>query len=193
MELSSRRRSRSRGARNLSARVEREWFGDKARPWDETWATDIHRGALDSFKSMANAPEWHPQLFKRLPRNPRSGLYEEASTMEDKVKIIKNLLGLHQGEIRESYGFWEKKADPLPSQEAYAAYYSKQYARGEGMINAFLSHSGTSGTHLGRRSWWFSLMRLMESFGSDFTADHLYEFYCTMPIVVKKCPRSQRP
>ena len=61
--------------------------------------------------------------------------------MEDKVKIIKNLLGLHQGEIRESYGFWEKKADPLPSQEAYAAYYSKQYARGEGIINAFLSHS----------------------------------------------------
>ena len=97
--------------------------------------------------------------------------------MEDKVKIIKNLFGLHQGEIRESYGFWEKKADPLPSQEAYAAYYSKQYARGEGMINAFLSHSGTSGTHWERRSWGFSLMPIMESFGSDFTADHLYEFY----------------
>ena len=113
--------------------------------------------------------------------------------MEDKVKIIKNLFGLHQGEIRESYGFWEKKAAPLPSQEAYAAYYSKQYARGEGIINAFLNHGRTSGTHWERRSWGFSLMRLMGSFGSDFTAEDLYEFYCTMPIVVKKCPRSQRP
>ena len=80
------------------------------------------------------------------------------------MNIIKNLVGLHQGEIRESYGLWEKKAAPLPSQEAHAAYYSKQYARGEGVINAFFSHGRTSGTHLERRSWWFSLMCAICSF-----------------------------
>ena len=109
MELSSRSLSPSRGARNLSARVETEWFGDEARPWDEAWATDIHRGVLHSFKWMAGEKDSYPQFFKRLARNAQSGLYEEASTMEDNMKIIKNLGEEFNKEHKRYPTFWFDK------------------------------------------------------------------------------------
>ena len=59
---------------------------------------------MDLFK---RAPEAFPILLSQLPRNPRSNLYEVASTSDDKTLSLKNLFGLHRGEIREVDSRWE--------------------------------------------------------------------------------------
>ena len=55
----------------MSARVETEWFGDEARPWDEAWATDIHRGVLHSFKWMAGEIDPYPQFLNAYLAMPK--------------------------------------------------------------------------------------------------------------------------
>ena len=97
----SRSRSRSRGVRNLSARVQAEWSGDEARPAVRTWLTEVFRKSVEILKWLENASDSNLKLFEQLPQNPHTKLYEQVTGMRDKLQVIKNLMNTHQGEIRE--------------------------------------------------------------------------------------------
>ena len=78
-----------------------------ARPFDGHWVAKTHNDAVKTMDLFKRAPEAFPILLSQLPRNPRSNLYEVASTSDDKTLSLKNLFGLHRGEIREVDFRWE--------------------------------------------------------------------------------------
>ena len=160
-------------------------LGDKARPSDPDWMSETHNRAVTIFRWLKKAPETMPKLFGQFPKNPVSKLYEQAYYTHEKIQIVKNLFELHNGEIREAYGWWQKSDGPVPKSWSW---YNSQYARGDRRdVNFFLSYGANDSEdeHWERRSWGFSLMRLFELYGERFSAEAIYEFYITLPIMVK--------
>ena len=52
-----------------------------------------------------------------------------------------------------------------------------------------IGHGNNQDEHWERRSWGFSLMRFMELYGTDFSADAIYEYYTSLTVTVKKRSR----
>ena len=67
----------------------------------------------------------------------------------------------------------------------------EQYAKGDYPhdANVFISSGDNRNEHWERRSWGFSLMRLMELYGNDFSAEVIYEYYAGLKVTVKKRSR----
>lgn len=170
----SRSRSRSRGVRNLSARVQAEWSSDEARPVDRTWVTEVYRKSVEILKWLESASDSSLKLFEQLPQNPHTKLYEQVTGMCDKLQVIKNLMNTHQGEIREVNHNWVLIHAPMPNPWP-GGWYHKQYAQADyhDDRNVFISSGDNRNEHWQRRSRGFSLMRLMELYGNDFSAEVL--------------------
>ena len=173
--------------RNLRARIKAESLGDPARPFDEGWVTKTHTDAVETLRWFRHAPEAIPKLLSQMPRKPRSNLYEVARTSEDKIKILKNLFELHQGEIREVGYKWERVHSPMPW-SWNSPWYNKQYQQSpyQSNENIFIGQGETPQEHWIRQSWGFSLMRLFDLFKNDFSAEVLFEYYMKLQVVVRK-------
>ena len=67
-------------------------------------------------------------------------------------------------------------------------WYNTQYAPSqyESDINSFISYGDNVNEHWERCSWGFSLMRLIELYGKDFSAAAIYEYYTALKVTVKK-------
>ena len=55
--------------------------------------------------------------------------------------------------------------------------------------NSVLMMCSEESKHHRRASWGFTLARLMEKFGEEYTMEASYEFFATLPIMVSKKPR----
>ena len=166
-------------------RQEAEW-GVKMRPSDPDWVADSHNAGVEIRKRLLRNP---PQvLLERMPRNPSTLRYEQHESTFEKTKFMKYLLNLHDGEVRETYGFWRRIQEPLPNSKTW---YNPQYPKDEALlsINRFLKRSNEKSEHFRRESWGFSLPRLMEEFGEKHTFDTVYELFSTLPIMVSKKKR----
>ena len=56
-------------------------------------------------------------------------------------------------------------------------------------VNMFISSGDHVNEHWERRSWGLSLIRLMELYGHDFSAEIIHEYYTSLKVTVKKRSR----
>ena len=58
--------------------------------------------------------------------------------------------------------------------------------------NSVLMMCSEESKHHRRASWGFTLARLMEKFGEEYTMEASYAFFATLPIMVSKKPRCSK-
>ena len=108
---------------------EAEWIGKEATPDSTTWVTDSHREDVamnHRFKNAEDAAFHEMKLLEKMPRDPGSKRYLNFGSIKDKVSFLWSLLELHQGELREVYGYWRCVPAALPRSQAwYASKYTK--------------------------------------------------------------------
>eukprot|EP00747_Dinoflagellata_sp_TGD_P170491 gnl/TRDRNA2_/TRDRNA2_202190_c0_seq1.p1 gnl/TRDRNA2_/TRDRNA2_202190_c0~~gnl/TRDRNA2_/TRDRNA2_202190_c0_seq1.p1 ORF type:complete len:224 (+),score=23.80 gnl/TRDRNA2_/TRDRNA2_202190_c0_seq1:98-769(+) len=182
---------------SLSQNIERlraqaKWKGEKARPWEVGWVDDCHKRSLDTQKWLCHDRDDSGMLWNEMPRNA-TGNYARLVDMRDKVEYMWKCLNFHS-EVREVYGYWEKVHAPMPSPED-RAWYHRQYTKGAAMpqeANAFLHPGDHAGEHYQRQSWCFSLAGLFELYRNTWSAEVIYEFWKSLPVMVSKKPRNSR-
>jgi len=125
-----------------------------------------------------------------MPRDPSTWRYKirRDAPISDKMQYMKGLIEKHAGEVRETYGSWEKVWAPLPESRAW---YIPQYPESTDVLgmNTFLQRCNDESEHYRRASWGFTLPRLMEKFGEKYTFETIYELFFTLPVMVSKKKR----
>ena len=114
-----------------------------------------------------------------MPRNLSTMCYEEFYNLADKQRLLKDLLIIHKGEVREIDGKWETIRTPLPESNAWYHVQHRLEGGGHQDVNTFLRWGGHWGEHEQRRSRAITLAALFEQFRHEFTAETLCEFFIT--------------
>ena len=141
---------------------------EEARPGDAALAKAIYQERVDLKKFFSKGAMenvyLHPEmLFAKMPRDHDNKRYNAMHDIHDKVHFLMELSELHQGEIKEVCGSWDRVATALPHKEDSPAWYTPQYAEGKhcDSVRPFPRRGRQSDGHFVKRSWLSSLRHLV--------------------------------
>jgi uncharacterized protein YukE len=190
---------------------------DDAPPFDPLTALDSKRWAVQAGNYIQDNPETFQPLLLRVPHNHHTGL--PPTTPEEAMYAVTQLIRMHKGEVRLVSGEWTRYPGPCPTQNDadHGHLHHAHYIHDDEIIQQINSRTTpptppqgrtTISTptefltavlakdplepdhyHLRRSGHAWTLDSLFTMLGHRCTAEDLYRYYLTLPVLLTKSQR----